>query len=290
VASTIPNSFATFKSRLEITSLQQSTVSTRQAAVRNAIATHLTVKDSFVTGSYRRHTMIAPLSEADVDILVVLAPEYYSVDGWASLLDRVRSALLKTYTRTPKISRNGQAVTITFSDFVVDVVPGFWRKGGGYLIPSTTEQSWIPTNPKVHETFMSRANAAHNGHLVPLIKMIKAWNRAVGRPFRSFYLELLTEQILRGVRISDYPSGCRYVFDKGREKIKYTIADPSGLGSHEISGLVSGTVGQAVTRFQAAYDRAITAERQARDGRVSAAVTEWQKVFGDTFPSYEGPQ
>ncbi len=285
MATTVAGSFDRFRANLEITAPQQSTVSTRQQNVRDAVARRLRVKDSFVTGSYSRHTMIAPLSSADIDVFVVLDPTYYAVDAYATLLDRVRNALLETYTKTPRISRNGQAVTITFTDFVVDVVPAFYRKGGGYLIPSTIEKQWISTDPKVHETFITSANSSHSGQLVPLIKMIKGWNRGISSTFRSFYLELLVEQVLRGVTISDFPSGCRYVFDKGRETIKYKIFDPAGLGA-QVNGIDVGTVAQAVSRFETALSRARRAEGFAAVGNVSAAVTEWRKVFGDYFPAY----
>lgn len=285
MATTIAASFARLKSNLEITSLQQRTVSARQSNVRDAVARRLTVKESFVTGSYSRHTMIAPLSEADIDIFVVLDPSYYTADGYAALLDRLRGVLLETYTKSPRISRNGQAVTITFTDFVVDVVPAFYRKGGGYLIPSTTEKSWISTNPKTHESFMSSANAAHSGNLVPLIKMLKGWNRAASSALRSFYVELLVEQALRGVTISDFPSGCRYVFDKGRQIVKYKIVDPAGLGAN-VTGLATGTVDQAVARFETAYARASGAEGFAAAGQIAEAVGEWRKVFGESFPAY----
>jgi tRNA nucleotidyltransferase (CCA-adding enzyme) len=139
VAKTILRAFRLLKRGLEITQLQQSNVSTRQRAVRDAIARRLIVHDSFITGSYKRHTMISHLSQADIDVFVDLDAKYYSSDGYGALLGRVRKVLLETYTRTPRVSRNGQAVTITFTDFVVDVVPGFYRQGGGYLIPSTTE-------------------------------------------------------------------------------------------------------------------------------------------------------
>jgi hypothetical protein len=282
---TISASFEGLRANLEITSLQQSTVSIRQQNVRDAVARRLAVKDSFVSGSYRRRTMISPLSKADIDVVVVLDPSYYSSDGYGALLDRVRGVLLETYTKTPRISRNGQAVTITFIDFVVDVVPAFYRQGGGYLIPSTTEKRWISTNPKVHEVFMTNSNTSHAGDLVPLIKMIKGWNRLIGTTFRSFYLELLVEKVLRGVTISDFPSGCRYVFDKGREAAKYKIADPAGFGS-QVNGVARGTVVDAVTRFETARSRALRAESFAAAGNVSDAVTEWRKVFGAYFPAY----
>jgi tRNA nucleotidyltransferase (CCA-adding enzyme) len=147
MATTIASSFARFRSNLEVTDLQSSTLSTRQQAVRTAVEKDFTVLKSFLTGSYRRSTLIAPLKEADVDIFVGLDAAYYKADGHAALLDKVRATLLKTYTKTPKISRNGHAVTITFTDFVVDVVPAFNRKGGGYLIPDSVGKRWISTDP-----------------------------------------------------------------------------------------------------------------------------------------------
>jgi hypothetical protein len=176
----VTGAFDLFASRLEITDLQQSTVSTRQQAVRAAVERRLHVLDTFLTGSYRRHTMIGPLAAADIDLFCVLDAGYHHPAGQAALLDTVRKALRETYSKTPRISPNGQAVTIRFTDFVVEVVPAFYRQGGGFLIPSSTEHRWIETDPKVHEAFIANANAVHGGKLVPLIKMIKAWNRNSG--------------------------------------------------------------------------------------------------------------
>ena len=53
------------------------------------------------------------------------------------MLDLVKRTLRKKYTKTLGISRNGQAVTIRFDDFMVDLVPAFDRNGGGYLIPNS---------------------------------------------------------------------------------------------------------------------------------------------------------
>ena len=287
MATTIPASFHGLRTNLEITTLQQATVSTRQQNVRDAVAHRLTVSSSFVTGSYKRHTMIGPLKDADVDIFVLLDPSYYDINGYATLLDRVRRVLLETYSQSPRTSRNGQAVSITFTDFVVDVVPAFHRNGGGYLIPSTTQQRWISTDPTIHETYISRSNQAHAGNLVPLIKMIKAWNRAINRAFRSFYLELLVAHVLQGMTISNDWSGCRYVFDKGRQLIRSRMTDPAGLDTTGVPGLAGvSNLTDAASRFETAYNRAVRAEQYANAGRIVDAVTEWRKVFGNYFPAY----
>lgn len=286
IAKTILESFKILRQNLEITGLQQSTVSTRQQRVREVVETDLNVLDSFLTGSYSRHTMIAPLSEADIDIFIVLHPSYYKEDGQTELLDKVKGALLKTYTKTPKISRNGQAVTITFSDFLVDVVPAFKRTGGGYLIPNSIKKVWISTDPKTHVDIMSSENDIHNGDLVPIVKMVKGWNKNINYAFVSFYLELLAIKLFKNVTITDYPSGMKHFFDKGREAIKYKVKDPVVYGN-QLNGLRNvTTVEDAVSRFETAYTRARKAEGYEKSENTEDAIDEWKKIFGNYFPSY----
>lgn len=283
---TIPAAFSTFKSNLEITGLQASTVSTRQQNVRSAVAKDFTVLSDFLTGSYSRSTMIAPLSEADVDVFVVLHDSYFKQDGYASLLDSVKATLKKTYTSTPAISRNGQAVTITFTDFKVDVVPGFNRNGGGFLIPDTQGKRWISTDPKKHVEISAAKNKAHDGNLVPLVKMVKQWNKTISFPFHSFHLEVLAWSLLEGIRIDSLSTGVRYFFDKGREEIKKQNPDPSGYGGDVGSYLNQNNLPSAVSNFETAYNRAIKAEQYAVNGQNSLAFAEWKKIFGDKFPAY----
>jgi len=286
MATTIISAFQQLQSNLEISGLQRSTVSSRQQNVREALEGELVVLDSFLTGSYSRATMIAPLNEADIDVFVVLDSSYFESDGQANLLDKVRRVLIKTYPQTPKISRNGQAVTVTFSDFIVDVVPAFNRKGGGYLIPNSVTKEWVSTNPKTHVELMNNQNGRHDDDLVPLVKMIKGWNRDINHAFVSFYLELITIEILHNATITDFSSGMRFFLDKGRERIKTKVNDPVPFGG-QINGLRNArTVDDAVNRFTTAYNRARLAEQYATDGRVQPAIEEWSKIFGAYFPAY----
>lgn len=283
MAKTIAQSFKDFKSNLEITDLQESTVSSRQKNVRAVLDEGLAVLDSFLTGSYSRKTMISPLKDADVDIFVVLDPSYYKQDGYASLLDKVKGVLKKKY-KTPDISRNGQAVTIRFSDFMVDVVPGFYRKGGGFLIPNTITKRWIATDPKKHVTLFSEANKKNKSMLKPVIKMLKCWNKNISFDFSNFHIEVLAYHIFNNVSISDYSSGVRYFFDKGRVAIHKNNLDPSGY-SDDVGAYLT-KLDEAENRFTTAYKRAIKAESYALEGEVQAAVNEWRKIFGNKFPLY----
>lgn len=287
MATTINQSFQQLKANLEITGLQQQTVSIRQQNVRDAVAADLTVLDTFLTGSYRRSTMIAPLKDADIDVFAILDASYFKQDGQAWLLDKVKTTLKKTYPTTPKISRNGQAVTITFTDVTVDVVPAFNRRGGGYLIADSLNGRWIATDPKNHVDIWSTANATHQGNLVPLIKMIKAWNRQNGALLRSFHLEAMILGILTNVTINDFSSGSRFVFDKARQTVKSATFDPSGYGGNLADYLsTQQKINDVVSRLESACSRAVDVETLEKQGKMSLAVDKWRLIFGDCFPAY----
>lgn len=283
---TINEAFNTFKSNIEITGLQKETVSTRQNSVREVVEKDRKVLDSFLTGSYSRSTMIAPLSEADIDIFIILDPEYYEIGGQGRLLDLTKSTLLKTYTETPKISRNGQAVTITFTDFIVDVVPAFYKQGGGYLIPDSINKIWISTDPKVHVDFISQENKNHEGNLIPLIKMLKTWNKNNGGILKSFYLELIIANILKGVRISSFSSGVRYILDKARDYIGYKIKDPAGLGEGFVSGLNGYSNEKILSIINRDYQKCLKAENFERLDKMEEAIKLWKEILGERFPAY----
>ena len=292
MATTIPASFQKFKENLQITGLQEGTVSTRQTNVRAVVEAGIDVTSSFLGGSYMRSTMIAPLKEADVDIFMVLDNRYYhhynsQNGGQAGLLDFLKRTLRKSYPDTPDVSRNGQAVSIRFTDFVVDVVPAFRREGGGFLIPNSITQTWLASDPKKHIELISASNSAHNGDLVPLLKMIKAWNKNTGKYFRSFHLEMLALTIFTNVTITDYPSGMRYFFDKGRALIRQKNQDPAGFGD-DLGRYINTTekVEEATGKFQLAYERAVKAEEFASRANVFNAVDMWIKINGGYFPAY----
>lgn len=283
---TIAQGFAKFSSNLEISDLQAETVSTRQQNLRNLVASEFTVLDSFLTGSYKRNTMLAPLAEADVDVFVVLDPSYYPKHTPVSLLEAVRSALRKQYPSTPRFSKSGQAVTITFSDFQVDVVPAFNRQGGGYLIPNANNSSWTSTDPTKHESIWTEQNKWHAGDLVPFIKMVKCWNREHSRFLRSFHLETVVLETLRNVTMSNRESAVRYFFDKARTNAWSATNDPAGYGGDLSTYLNSSDKVEVQKRATAAYERAKDAETYIAAGRIAEAYERYRIIFGDYFPAY----
>ncbi len=101
MAKTIPESFLKLKENLEITDPQEAIISTRQRNIRTVIETGINLVDpySFLTGSYSRQTLIAPLKETDIDIFFVLHSKYYyhyengQNGGQGGLLDWVKKVI-----------------------------------------------------------------------------------------------------------------------------------------------------------------------------------------------------
>ena len=117
--------------------------------------------------------------------------------------------------------------------------------------------------------------------------MIKAWNKNNNKYFASFHLEVLALQVLENVTISDYPSGMRYFFDKGKSLIGQKNADPAGYNG-DIGAYLNTQekIQEATNKFQLAYERALKAEAFAKNGNIKDAVEMWIKIFGNYFPIY----
>lgn len=286
--------FDELRRNLELTGLQEKTVASRQKKVRAALERQLTVTDTFLSGSYRRQTLIGPLKRADVDIIVVLDSGYKS-RGPRAVLELVRHALLEEYKKGTKVSRNGQAVTITFTDFIIDVVPAFPRPWwaldtSGLDICDSGRDQWITTNPKRHVDISARANRAHNGQLVPRVKEMKAWNRSVGEPLHSFHLEALAWSIFGtswwwcNSQSSDWASA-RYFFKKAYDKLSTPLPDPAGTGKDVAAYLHGDALQAARSKVKTALERCERAQRAFTDDDSAGMHEAYRRVFGDYYPA-----
>ncbi len=165
----------------------------------------------------------------------------------------------------------------------------FERPGDGYLIPDSTLGQWIGTNPKSHISIWSKANADHNRQLIPLIKMIKGWNKKNGASLRSFHLECINLKIWEGYAIPDYPAAIKYAFNTAQYWVKNPLPDPAGIGYNANVGKYLNTmdkVNNVVSRLQTAYTRASSAEDAVRRGNFEEAFRNWRLIFDDYFPAY----
>lgn len=297
MARTVHQAFNEYKSNLELTDRQVGLVSERHGGVVRAIGAKLSLHPDRgkVIGSWDRRTLTRYLSEGDVDLMVVLHHgdnnAWETSEGTFKCLNRFKAILDDAYPNTSK-RRDRNAISMKFSEFSLDVVPAFKHDGGYYNIPDSVRQQWVPTNPFTFAERIAALNAAMGGTFVPLIKMIKGWNREVGWPIRSFHLEcLLYGHCRTWTQSYTYSSMVEHFFQSLPNYLGGTTHDPV-MGDRVDTYLDNNA---NPTRRQAAIEkanRAATASKEAYgyeqkySDYPSYAIGAWKGLLGTFFPNY----
>jgi predicted nucleotidyltransferase len=295
MAWTVTGAFTEFLSRLEPTEKQKQDASTKRTTVQACLNEKLWVASSFLTGSYARSTLIRPPN--DIDLFVVLDAEHHAQqyfhawDGSIKVVERFHDILKGCYPTTP-IRKDQPAVHLDFSTYGFDVIPAFDRQGGGYLILSRAKTGWISTNPTEHANRTTILNKATYGDFVPVVKMMKAWNRDknFGR-LTGFHLEVELGHAWPKVGddrqvFSTYSAALAAIFGRLSSTLASTTNDPAGL-----SGRIDEYLAEDVRRWtrdklvSASEGAAIARNHEAGD-RMELAINKWRDILGDTFPAY----
>jgi hypothetical protein len=294
VATTITQAFREYASNLELRERQQSLVAQRRANVVAALRRRLSLhpEESKVIGSWDRHTLTRYLSECDVDVMVILHygnnKQWDTPSGTISALDRFRAILDDAYPDTTK-RRDRNCITMQFSEFRLDVVPAFKNDGGYYRIPDSVRRKWVRTDPFTFAERITEVNTTMDDDFVPLIKMVKGWNRDVGWPIRSFHLECLMYNRYKSYRQSyNYPSMLKVFFEALPGYLGAACYDPV-QGDRVDTYLDEGgqrTRSGAINKARAAATAAVEAFEDQDQYHPSVAIQEWKELLGEFFPAY----
>ncbi|HSN73574.1 MAG TPA: hypothetical protein VL334_00630 [Anaerolineae bacterium] len=294
MATTINNAFSEFASNLELTDRQANLVSTRRENVIKSFKQALTLhtEEAKVIGSWDRKTLTRYLYECDVDVMVILSygihKDWDTGPGTVAVLDRFRSVLSGAYPQTT-MRRDRNCITMQFSEFRLDVVPAFKYNEGYYSIPDSIRQKWVLTNPFAFAAKVTEINKAMGGAFVPLIKMVKAWNRHVDWPIRSFHIECMMVQ-----RYQHYTQGYTYssMLKRFFESLPGYLAQPTidpVMGDRVDTYLDNNAT---KTRRQVAKEKAQAAAAAAKEALEDeekyppVAINEWKALLGEFFPNY----
>ncbi|MBM7502941.1 hypothetical protein ACFPER_05645 [Agromyces aurantiacus] len=233
-------------------------------------------------GSAAKGTMIRPID--DVDVLAVFSNEKNAWMKYArdskTFLYRVRDAY--DGISIQQVGARGQAVRVFFqSGGHVDVAPVFHEGSDVYWLPSG-DGSWIRTAPTVAKVWYSAKNQALGYHLSPIVRLLKAWNRAHSKRLRSFHLETLAANAFTSLG-SNYRDALHKFFLWAPLHLDAT--DPAGQGG-SISGYLTWSarteVIQSLNRAADQAGRALDAETR---GDNIEAKRLWKIILGDSFPT-----
>ena len=286
---TTAQAFTALMELLEPTDSQRtSTIPGRQArVVQNLNAVFSSTCDmpfwkAELIGSASKGTIIRPLD--DIDVLAVFsdtggAYNKYRYDS-RKFLYRIREAYNDVIAQ--QVGARGQAVRIFFeTGGHVDVAPVFWAGDDDYLLPAG-DGSWIRTSPlKANEWFAER-NSELAYQLRPVVRLLKAWNRAHSSRFKSFHLETMAASTFTGIGSNHRDALAKFF---GWAQTRLSVTDPGGHSGDLSSYLGWPNRSEAIAALKSAETRALAAVAAEARGDHSEAKRLWRIVLGDDFPT-----
>jgi len=273
-------------------------------------------------GSFARRTRVRPLD--DVDMLLLLngrnteqvffsdytyrlkindqgsvLMQYTNGDQYVNstkILNKLKSSLsFVSYYRKADIKRTGVAVVLDLSSYswVFDVVPAFPIGDGlggvsHYLIPDG-KGNWMKTDPRKDQSSITTANQAHNGNLLPLMRIMKYWNSHYHSipTLPSYYFEtMLISGFMYRPTITDIKANIAAAFEQIAALILASCPDPKGLGPNLDSNISweTKTKVQSKANEMAQFGRyGLSYEQQ---GNHEEAIKWWKFIFYPDFPAY----
>lgn len=292
---TVSEAFDKFRARLEITKTEQDDASRRQQEVRACIGRSFDVEMDFLTGSYARHTKTKPLK--DVDIFFVLGEEekHRRQQSPTAVLDAFEQCLRKGYGND-QVERNRRSVSVYFEKrsqtqegeegkvLSIDAVPAF-DCGRYYEIPDGALGQWIKSDPEAHKEQATKKNDSLDGRWVPLVKMIKRWNREAGKPIKpSFLIEVMALKLV-DPPFNSYPDEIRRFFAAAAGRLDESWPDPAGFGPPVSDQMDRARCHKAREALRAAEVKAARAFRAEQQGRQGEALSLWREILGSYFPT-----
>ena len=250
-----------------------------------------TEEHMYIVGSVGRGTSIKGAS--DLDLLFDLPDSTYkkfdnygeNSNGQSALLQEVKGVLQTRYPKT-KMSGDGQVVVIEFSNYTVELVPGFKQSDDSFKYPDTHDGgSWKKTDPLPEINASQDMAEETNDVFIHLCNLMRAWKNNIGFKFGGLLIDSLIYKFLneneeyKDISYNQYFDMTKAVFNflRGLNKDQtYWYA----LGSNQ--QVYNSDNGKFVTKAKDAYDLLSTYNGTEDD--VNEKLIE---IFGNEFPKNE---
>lgn len=264
--------------KITITDRQTETISTTYNNIKSLLLkteSELNGETVFQNGSYDRDTIIRPLD--DIDLFFVLNKEKYLDENGnypnpQTVLTKIKDYLNDTTDYKDKVKQDRPCVTVHMADKKFDILPCFGDDENGYQMPNADLSSWIFTNPVKHSERLTAVNKKNN-KTIPLVRIIKYWNKENKKLIPSFHVEEITIEIFNVVEFSNYEEGIYQWFHNALnflESEKFDSADDYEAAKKKIE-----KAQQKTTDAHAFY----------MDDKEADAIKLYKEVFGDKFPT-----
>jgi hypothetical protein len=289
VALTTAKAFEDFLAdRLEPMKTEKSLIDGRPKSVSSYLSkafpgdSDMPLHSTTLMGSCAKGTAIHAVD--DVDVLAVFGNAQAVYDKYRfdsrKFLYRVKQALDGYQVQV--VGARGQAVRLFYqSGPYADITPVLPVSGGGYYLPAG-DGSWVRTDPDADIRWFNSEHARLGYHLKPLVKLIKAWNRAHSRHLRSFHLEVMVAK-----SFSSLGANYREALEMWFASPNFSVAAPStGESLDTYVSIFSERRRLLNAVLTSSADRAKRARASEAVGDHREAIRLWGLILGDGFPAY----
>lgn len=149
----------------------------------------------YIVGSVGRSTAIRGSSDLDIlfDLPESIYKKYdaYESNGQSQLLQDVKTVLKERYPNT-KMRGDGQVVVIEFTQYTVELVPGFKQSDNRFKYPDTHDNgSWKITDPLSEQDECEVCDSESGGIYYDFCHMMRSWKNNIGFSFGGLLIDTL---------------------------------------------------------------------------------------------------
>ncbi len=274
----IKAAFDTLAKNIELSLVEYTTVSRCQASIETYLGKYITTFTTVLPGAFARNTMVSPLKESEIDLLVLFNQKHSSTFLPNDLLGKLHVTLLAKYPGTT-FDEMTESVYVPVENFRFRVQPGFITEQNHYLVPAPGWNEWIEYDALGYKDQFSRANLVHGGKLLHVVRMLKAWNRLSGNAFDGYFLELLVKDVLNNYEIITYQAAINYIFKAILADVALKKHDPANqslqvVGLHNLENIVN-----AMIHVKSSYLVTKEAIQFEEEDNMKAALSSWEQLF-----------
>lgn len=298
----VSSRFQRFLSNIEPTDNQEEDVFTKAAGIMTCLNNRYWPQNllqgrvsTVLAGSWAKKTRARPSS--DLDLIYLLPYDVYwrfenrQGNKQSAILQEIKAVLQVSYPDT-EITCDGPTVIMKFATYKVEIAPAFRNLSApDYIFDPQFQVFLCDTNqngryklaaPAAERDKVMKYNAATNGDLIPLIRMLKTWRRNCNVPIKAFLLEQLAMEFL-----AQWPNTGKGIFWYDwmvRDFFAFMIARRGGYGALPVSNELFFYGDQWVSRAETAWKNAARACAYEQLNYNEFAGDEWQKIFGFEIP------
>jgi len=281
---TINDGFALLAKNTDLSLGEYTSITQSQAEIEQYLKQHLGTFSTVLYGAFSRKTIVSPLSDSTIDLLVIYRDNNVKHTYPSRIFTNLKDSLMEQYPDAYEVEGKNTLI-LPVKNFQFRIQPGYLSPNNSYMLPSGLFNEWVDYDINSYNDIFVRENVRHKGRLIEIIRMIKTWNRISGQRFHGYYLELLVTTVLRDYDIKSYSETLRYIFYAALSEVVFQKEDPANSefqieGLNDISDLIS-----TMRLLKKSYNLASEAIQLEEQDQTMQALEIWNQVFPQVFPT-----